>query len=45
MGNLTLEQSGTDTRIVAPGQNLAIAILSGVQVDSLSESNFAFELA
>lgn len=41
--NLTLVQSGADTRIVTPSQpNLAIAVLTEVQADTLDSSSFAF---
>lgn len=41
--NLTLVQSGADTRIITPTQpNLAIAILTEVQADTLDSSSFAF---
>lgn len=41
--DLTLRQSGMDTRIVTPDQpSLDIAILTGVQADTLNSSSFAF---
>lgn len=44
--DLTLRQSGADTRIGVPNQPaLDIAILSGVQMDTLDSNSFAFELA
>lgn len=44
--DLTLTQSGADTRILTPDQpNLAVAILEGVQTTTLDSNSFAFELA
>lgn len=41
-----IRQSGMDTRILTPVQpNLSVAVLTGVQANTLDSNSFAFELA